>query len=177
MRLFAISLVALVLAAPASAAAPRFGVYDLGTDVARASTDDYGDISVATNEETLARRSPGATLIRCAAGCRLGRGWIAFAKPSVLRAGDVRAARAHASAFGWAITISLSVRGGTAWTRFARTLRARQKRNGVPDVLAIVLDDTIFALPYAVDTRRSGDSLELAGFTPAGARAAAKLLG
>ena len=177
MRLLAISLLALGLAAPASAAAPRFGVYDLATDVAGASTNEYGDVSVAGDKESLGRRARGATVVRCGQDCRLGRGWIAFAKPSVLRAGDVRAATAHASGYGWAVTVRLSAHGQGAWDRFDRAARGRQKRNGVPDVLAVVLDGTVDALPYAVDTRRSGNTLELSGFTRAGAHAAAKLLG
>ena len=177
MRFLAVSLVALVVAGPASAATPRFAVYDLASDVGRASHNDFGDISVSASRASLTRRAHGATVVRCGSDCRLGRGWIAFGKRSTLRASDVRSARAHSSSFGWAVTLQLSARGAAAWASLDRAAFARGKRSGVPDVFAVVLDDTIYALPYATDAHQKGRSLELAGFTQAGARAAAKLLG
>lgn len=177
MRFLAICFVALVVAAPAAAAEPRFGVYDLSVDVAPASHNDFGDIRVASSKASLARRAHGATLVRCGSDCRLGVGWIAFARPSQLRAGDIRSAVAGKSSFGWAVTVQLSARGVSAWAAVRRAALAREKRKGVPDVFAVVLDGTIHALPYAAAVHEQGRSLELGGFTRAGARAAAKLLG
>jgi hypothetical protein len=177
MRLIAVSLVALALAGPASAALPRFAVYDIATDLSRASKNDFGDIRVAASRSTLARRAPGAAVVRCGSDCRFGSGWLAFGGGSHLEARDVRSASAHASRLGSTVTLHLSARGAAAWSALERAALARQKRNGVPDVFAIVLNGTIYALPYGTGVRQTGASVELSGFTRAGARAAAQLFG
>jgi hypothetical protein len=176
MRLLAPALAALVLAAPAAAAEPRFGLFDLDGGLARASTNAFGDVKVAADPGALARRAPGATVVRCGDQCRLGRGYLAFAKAPLLTARDVAAPKPHPGLRGWAVTVRLTAHGRAAWLRLFRDIREATQRNGVQPVLAIVLDGTIYALPFATDLRHSGATLDLAGFTEAGARRAAQLL-
>jgi hypothetical protein len=172
MRIAALLLSALVLAAPAAAAEPRFGLFDLH-DLARASHNDFGDVKVS--------RSPAAlhgTVVRCAAGCRLGPGWLAFAKGPSLSAGDITSAKAQfGRRLGWSVALTLTTRGETRWSAFAKVADERRRANGVPDVLAVVVDGSILALPFANELRYGQGTLELTGFARAGARQAAKTLG
>jgi hypothetical protein len=176
MRLVALCLLALFVAAPASAATPRFGFFDLGADVAKASKNVYGDVRIATSRDALERRAPDATIVHCAAECRLGTGWLAFAKPSRLTLRDLGPARAHPGLRGWSLSVELSARGRTAWKRVAAAIKQQTARSGLPPVYAVVLDGTILATPYANELRLKGSTLELTGFEKAAAKRAARLL-
>src|SRR5580765_439732 len=77
MRILGVLVVMLALAGPASAATPRFGIFDLQSDLANASKNDFGDVKVASRELSLAAKAPDATLVRCARDCRFGPGWLA----------------------------------------------------------------------------------------------------
>jgi preprotein translocase subunit SecD len=176
MRLLVPALAALVLAAPASAAGPRFGLFDLDSGLARASHTVYGDVKVSPDASALARKAPGATVVRCGDQCRLGTGFVAFSEGPLLTARDIAAPRAHPGLRGWNVSVTLTAHGRAAWARLSRTLRLTTRSTGLQPVLAIVLDGTIYALPFASDLRHTGTTLELAGFTPAGARHAAALL-
>ena len=83
MRLVSLLLLALVFAAPAAAAGPRFGLFDL-SDLSRTSHNEFGDVRVS--QRTTALRG---TVVHCGTGCRFGSGWLAFAKAPSLNAGDV----------------------------------------------------------------------------------------
>jgi hypothetical protein len=179
MRMLALALAALVLAAPASAAGPRFGVFDLDADLAKASHNVYGDVHVAASRTALARKAPAASLVRCGAGCRLGRGWLAFAKAPSLRGSDVGpvSGKAHLGRRGWSVDVRLSKRGAAAWKRLAAAARRHTARTGLQSVYAIVVDGAIVATPFANDLRVSRGTLALTGFTRSGARLAARRLG
>jgi hypothetical protein len=171
MRIAALLLLALAFAAPAAAAAPRFGIFDL-RDLARDSHNVYGDVKVA--------KSPAALhgfVVRCGAGCRFGSGWLSFAKAPSLDAADVAAATAVAGRFGWSVDLTLTRAGKARWSAFGKAATVRERRNGVPDVLAVVVDGSILALPYTSDTRYKRGTLRLTGFERAGALRAAKTLG
>jgi hypothetical protein len=171
MRYAALLLAGLVLAAPAAAATPRFGVFNLDSDLARASRNEFGDVKVAEHKAALR-----GIVVRCAAGCRLGSGWLAFARPANLQAGDVSAARAHSGRIGWSVEVTLTARGRTRWTSFSRQAARHLRTNGVPDVLAVVVDGSILAAPFANDVRARHGTLELVGFRRADALRAATLL-
>jgi hypothetical protein len=171
MRIAALLLVALAFAAPAAAAGPRFAVFDL-RDLAQASHNVFGDVKVA--------KRPGAlrgTVVRCAAGCRFGSGWLAFAKAPSLEAADVASAKPVPGRYGWSVDLTLTAPGRARWSPFAKAAAARERRDGVPDVLAVVVGGSILALPYASDTRYEGGTLRVSGFARAGALQAAKTLG
>jgi hypothetical protein len=171
MRLLAIVFCALVVAAPAAAAGPRFALFDLH-DLARASHNVYGDVKVSKRPTALR-----GTVVRCGAGCRFGAGWLAFAKEPSLTAGDIVSAKAHAGRIGWSVDLGLTARGQARWTAFSKIAAQSGKSSGVPDVLAVVVDGSILALPYANDVRHKHGTLELVGFTRAGALRTAKTLG
>jgi len=175
MRLVALFLVALALASPAAAATPRFGLFDLNSDLSHASRNEFGDIKLAKRPGAL----PGI-VVRCATGCRFGyggAGWLAFSKPPSLRAGDVRGATASLGRVGWSLHLRLTARGLARWTALARAAHGRQRSLGVPDVFVVVVDGAIVAAPFANEIRAKGGSVELVGFHRADARLAAKLLG
>src|ERR1700687_6235673 len=136
MRLIALLSLALVFAAPASAAAPRFGLFDLNA-LARASHNIYGDVKVSQRMTALR-----GTVVHCGTGCRFGSGWLAFAqgpglaagdgqaaspagragagwpafaKGPSLAAGDVKSARAHSGRIGWSVDLGLTARGRSRW--------------------------------------------------------------
>ena len=177
MRLVALGLLALAFAGRASAATPHFGLFDLGTGLAQASHNVYGDVRVSTSRSALARRAHGATLVRCAADCRLGRGWLAFAKKPLLTgavlAGPVRA---HPGRNGWSVSVALTPAGRSAWLRVAAAGRRYAARAGIQPVYAVVLNGTIAAVVYGNDLRLAGATLELAGFTKQAARTVDKSL-
>src|SRR5262249_42348935 len=155
---------ALVFTSSASAATPRFGFFNLGTDVAGASKNFYGDVRIATSRDALARRAPGATIVRCGANCRLGAGWLAFAKPSKLTLRDLGPARAHPGSRGWSVSVELSPRGLAAWKRLAAAIKQQTARSGLSPVYAVVLDGTILATPYANELSLKNGTLVLTGF-------------
>src|SRR5690348_9071232 len=87
--LIALAAIAVSVPLSASAAAPRFGLFDVNKGLAKASQNVYGDVQVSASRAALARRAGGATIVRCGGDCRLGRGWLAFAKAPLLTARDV----------------------------------------------------------------------------------------
>jgi hypothetical protein len=171
MRAITLLFLALVFAAPAAAAGPRFGLFDLH-DLARASHNVYGDVKVSKRPASLT-----GTVVRCGTGCRFGAGWLAFAKGPSLSAGDVVSAKAHSGRIGWSVEVGLNARGQSRWTAFSKVAAQRAKSSGVPDVLVVVVNGSILALPYANDVRHKHGTLELVGFTRAGALLMAKTLG
>jgi hypothetical protein len=177
MRILAVLAVALSLAGPAAAAVPRFGVFDLDTDLARASLNTYGDVRVASRQAALARRAPGATIVRCGRDCRLGAGWLAFAKGPNLGAGDVAAAAARrVGGTLWKLRVTLTGRGSARWAAFSRRAAARARARGLPDVFAVVVQGSVVATPFASDARHTAGTLELRGFSRAAAEQAARAL-
>jgi len=167
MRALAAVLIALVVAAPASAAAPRFALLDLH-DLARASKNEYGDVHPTK------ARPRAALVVRCAAGCRFGAGWLGFAKGVGPAARDVRHVSAGPSRVGWSLRLTLTSRGRARWQAFARLAARRAKHTGVPDVLAVAVGGRVVGAQYASDVRLSGRVLELPGFSRSNARLAAK---
>jgi hypothetical protein len=170
MRVFALLLLALVFAAPATAAGPRFGLFDLN-DLARASHNAYGDVKVSQRATALR-----GTVVRCGTGCRFGNGWLAFAKAPTLNAGNVVSAKAHSGRIGWSVDLGLTARGKIRWTAFDRLAKQHAKSSGFPDVLAVVIDGQIHAAPYANELRYKNGTLELVGFSRSAALRAAKAL-
>ena len=167
MRSLAIVLAAFAVAAPASAATPRFALLDLH-DLARASHNAFGDVHAT-------RLRPHAPLVvRCGGGCRLGSGWLGFAGRVGPAADEVVSASAAPGHIGWSLRLVLSERGRVAWTRFARGAARRERRAGVPDVLAVAVDGRVLAVPFANQVAFGGRRLDLPGFTRADARLAAK---
>src|ERR671923_21921 len=105
MRCLAAAVVALLLtAAPAAAAAPRFALWDLQSDLANASRNEYGDVAV---KQAAALQGKG-TLVRCGTWCRFGSGWLAFSKPARLSTADVSSASVRYTKHqGWTVQLSL----------------------------------------------------------------------
>jgi hypothetical protein len=173
MRLAALALLALVLASPASAAAPRFGLFNLNTDLSHASRNEFGDLRLAKRPGTL-----HGVVVRCVRpGCRFGAGWIAFAKRASLTAGDISSAKASSGRIGWSVHLRLTTRGKARWAAFAKTAARRARTQGVPDVFVVVVGGSVVAAPFANQIRAKGGSVELVGFHRADARRAAQLLG
>jgi len=172
MRYAAILLAALALVGPATASTPRFGLFNLDSDLSRTSRNEFGDVEVAKTADGLT-----GVVVRCGAGCRLGAGWLAFSRRPHLSAGDVRGATAHRGRVGWSVELRLSPGGRTRWAAFSRSAARHFRTSGVPDVLAVVVDGSIVAAPFASDVRAKGATLELVGFHRADALRAAKLLG
>jgi hypothetical protein len=163
----AAAVAALALAAPASAAAPRFALLDLH-DLVRASRNAFGDVRPT-------RTPPHAPLVvHCVRGCRFGAGWLGFTGRVGPSGGDIVAASAVSGRLGWSLRLTLSSRGRSAWTRFARAARLREKRVGVPDVLAVAIAGRVLAVPFSNDVVLSDGRLDLPGFSRANARLAAK---
>jgi hypothetical protein len=170
MRLMALLLVGVVFAAPAAASPPRFGLFDLH-DLARPSHNAFGDVKLSKRPALLR-----GIVVHCGPGCRFGAGWLAFEKGPSLSAGDVTSAKAHVGRVGWSVHLGLTRRGHARWTAFAQAADRHAKSNGVPDVLVVVVDGAILALPYASDVRHDRGTLVLDGFSRAGALRAAKTL-
>src|ERR1700710_2735804 len=61
----AVLLGALVLAGGASAAGPRFALFDVHTDLAHASHNTFGDVKIWKRQAALVSRANGATLVHC----------------------------------------------------------------------------------------------------------------
>jgi hypothetical protein len=171
MRLIALLSLALVFAAPAAAAGPRFGLFDLN-GLARASRNEYGDVKVSQRVTALR-----GTVVHCGTGCRFGSGWLAFAKGPSLTADDVVSAKAHAGRIGWSVDLGLTAHGLNRWTAFSNGAAQRAKSSGFPDVLVVVVNGEILSVPYANDVRHKNGTLELVGFGRANALRTAKTLG
>jgi hypothetical protein len=171
MRLVSLLLLALVFVTPATAAGPRFGLFDLN-DLSHSSQNSYGDVKVSQRATALR-----GTVVRCGTGCRFGTGWLAFAKAPGLNAGEVISAKAHSGRIGWNVDLGLTARGLTRWTAFSKVAAQRARSSGFPDVLVVVVDGEILAAPYANDVRYKNGKLELVGFSRAAALRAAKTLG
>jgi len=170
MRLVALVSLVLVFAAPAAAAGPRFGLFDL-SDLAHASRNVYGDVKLSQRVTALR-----GTVVHCGTGCRFGSGWLAFARGPSLTADDVVSAKAHSGRIGWSVDLGLTARGKARWTGFSKLAAQRAKSIGFPDVLVVVVDGDIGAVPYANDVRYKNGTLELVGFSRANALRAAKSL-
>ena len=177
MRFLAAVMLALTLAGPAAAATPRFGLFDLQTDLAKASRNEFGDVRISTNRDRLASRARSSTLVRCAAGCRFGTGWLALERGPALNAADLVSARAHKiRGTNWGLTVRLTARGQARWLAFAKQASRNARLHGVPDLFLVVVDGAIVAQPYASDVSHKQGTLELMGFTRANAQKAAKTL-
>ena len=172
MRLVALLLLALVFAAPAAAAGPRFGLFDLN-DLARASHNEYGDVKVSQRATALR-----GTVVHCGTGCRFGSGWLAFAKAPSLNAGDVVSAKAHAGRIGWSVDLGLTARGLSPLDGVQQA-RARSARSRPASRMSSSSSSNgeILAVPYANDVRHKNGTLELVGFSRANALRTAKTLG
>jgi hypothetical protein len=167
MRMLAVLAVALSVVAPAAAATPRFALLDLH-DLAQASRNEYGDVLPTT------RRPHAAFVVRCGTGCRFGTGWLGF-RQSVGPAGaDVRRATTVLGKIGWSVRLTLSARGRSRWQAFARLALRRERRAGVPDVLAVAVGGRVVAAPFASEAQLTGSVLDLPGFSRSGARLAAR---
>jgi hypothetical protein len=173
----AVALAALALAGGASAATPRFALFDVHSDLASASHNAFGDVKVWKRESALARRAPGATLVRCGGGCTFGPGWLAFSRKPALSAGDVVSAKTQRTKAGWSLVVDLSAHGTARLTDFQRQAALSAKARGVPDVLVLVLDGTIVAQPLANQLKLVRHALEVPGLSRANARLVARQLG
>lgn len=177
--LLSTALVAAALAlAGGAAAAPGFAVYDLRLDLAHASHNPFGDVKVWRRRDALARRAPGAVLVRCAAGCPFAAGWFAFALPPRLRGSDLAGASAARTGKGpfWTLTLRLTRSGDARWRPLATLLRQRERQRGVPDVLVVVARGRVVAAPFANVVRAGEGTLAIPGLRRADALRAAKLL-
>jgi hypothetical protein len=169
MRFGAILVAVLAFAAPASAGAPRFGLFDLH-DLAKASRNEFGDVRPT-------RRLPNAAFaVECGTGCRLGSGWLGFTRLVGPTAGDIRSASAGPARIGWSVRLGLTAVGQARWRAYSRVAAARARKAGVPDVLTVVVGGRILAAPLADTIRLVRGQLDLPGFTPANARSAVKAL-
>src|SRR5436305_7649120 len=119
-RTFAAVLIALSCAAPAAAAGPRFGLFDLH-DLGKASKNEYGDVKVTHG------RPAAAFVVRCATGCRFGAGWIGFEHSAGPRPGDVVSASAGPGRIGWSLKLRLTARGQSRWRSYARVADRRAR--------------------------------------------------
>jgi hypothetical protein len=150
----------------------------LQTDLAKASQNAFGDVRISARRAVLAGRAPGAIVVRCAADCRFGPGWLAFAKAPPLAAADLRSAKAHnIRGSHWGVTVRLTAGGETRWKGFAKEAARNARSRGVPDLLIVVVDGAVLAQPYASDVLLRSGRLELTGFSRSGAQKAAKTLG
>jgi hypothetical protein len=167
-RFLLLAVVVLAVAPAASAAAPRFAVYDLQTDLAHASRNPYGDVQVRPHAALAGK----GTLVRCGTWCRFGPGWLAFRATSRLAPGGVsRASVRYTKHKGWTVQLALNRPAAASWTRLARQLKAGARLRGVPDVLVVTVGDRIAAAPFATQVTASGGTLTLTGFSRASAKA------
>jgi hypothetical protein len=172
----AAALATLALAGGASAATPRFALFNVHTDLAAASHNSYGDVKIWKRESALERRAHGATLVRCGGDCTYGAGWLAFSRKPALSAGDVVSARTRRTKSGWTVVLGLSPHGTAAVEAFKRMTAMSAKTRGVPDALVLVLDGTIVAQPLADQIRPGRATVAIPGISRANALRAAKLL-
>jgi preprotein translocase subunit SecD len=173
MRLLAISIATLALAAPAAAATPAFGVFDLQSDLAAASHNAYGDVAVKPR----AAVEGHGLLAHCGSSCRFGSGWLAFGVKPALSRSDVTAARVQSSkGMGWMVVLSLRPAAQSRWAAFARRVAFAGKHRGVPDVLIVVARGEIAAAPLSTEVTTAHGGVTLSGFSRASARALASAL-
>jgi hypothetical protein len=173
MKRLCVVLLVLAFAAPAaaSAATPRFALYDLQADLAHASRNVYGDVQVKPR----AALGGKGTLVRCGSWCRFGSGWLAFKTAPRLAPGDVSAPAVRYSAHkGWTVRLTLSRAAAAKWTRLARNLKSGAELAGVPSVLVVVAGGQVAASPYSTQVSASGGVLTLTGFSRASAKALAE---
>jgi preprotein translocase subunit SecD len=174
--LVAAVLAALALAAGASAAAPRFALFDVQQDLAHASHNTFGDVKVWKRQAALESRAAGSAIVRCGNSCTYGAGWLAFSASPALSTRDVTGAKAHRTKIGWSVVVTLTPRGVSRLEAFSRRAALSGSNRGVPDALAVVLAGEVVAQPLMDQLRRGKTSVELPGLSRANARRAAKLL-
>ena len=176
MRRLCVVLLVLLFAVPAtaSAATPRFAVYDLQSDLAHASRNTYGDVQVKPRAALTGK----GTLVRCATWCRFGAGWLAFkaAQPRLTPADVSAPAVRYTKHKGWTVRVTLDRAAAAKWTRLAGNLKQDTKLAGVPAVLVVVADGQVAAAPYSTQVSASGGVLTLTGFSRASAKALAGAL-
>jgi len=159
--------------AAASAASPRFALYDLQSDLSHASRNVYGDVEVKPRADLTGK----GTVVRCAAWCRFGSGWLAFASAARLDPADVSAPVVRYNKHkGWTVRLTLGHAAAVKWTRLAANLEADTKINGVPSVLVVVAAGQVAAAPYSTQVSATGGVLTLTGFSRASAKALAAQL-
>ncbi|HVA30348.1 MAG TPA: hypothetical protein VMU58_03685 [Gaiellaceae bacterium] len=168
---------ALALASGASAGLPRFAIFDVRTDLAAASHNEYGDVKVWKREAALAKRTHGGLLVRCGGDCTFGAGWLAFVHGPALAAADVASAKATHSRAGWNVVLTLTSKGHARLAGFTTKAKARAARRGIADPLALVLDGSIVAQPLQTQLQRGKTTVAIPGLTRATALRVAKLLG
>ena len=173
--LFASVLGALALAGSASAATPRFALFDVHTDLAQASHNAFGDVKIWKRQAALASRTHGATLVRCGGACTFGAGWLAFTGGPAISAGDVKSAKAYRTKVGWSVVVVLTPRGLPSWKAFTRRASLSGATRGVPDALVLVLEGAVVAQPLTSQLRHGKTSVEIPGLSHANALRVAKL--
>ena len=174
MRLLTVLVCALALAAPAAAATPPFGVFDLQTDLAAASRNAYGDVAAKPRAAVAGH----GLVVHCGSDCRFGRGWLAFAVRPALTGADVTAARVRFSKrTGWTVALSLRPAAQARWAAFARRVAFAGRHRGVPDVLVVVARGEVVAAPLSTEVAASPGGVTLSGFSRASARALASAVG
>ena len=163
-----VAVLALALPTAAGAATPRFGLWDLQTDLSHASRNTYGDVTV----KPLGALAGKGTTARCGAWCRFGDGWLAFAAKPRLGAADVAGAKvAYSKHKGWFVDLTLRRSAVVRWRAFARNVAEGTKLRGVPDVLVVVAGGQVAASPLATEVTSSGAVVTLTGFSRASAKA------
>ena len=170
MRRLCVVLLVFAVAAPAaaSAATPRFALYDLQSDLSHASRNVYGDIQVKPRAALAGK----GTLVRCATWCRFGSGWLAFKAQARLASADVSSPVVRYTRHkGWTVRLTLNRSAAGRWTRLARNLRTDTKLAGVPAVLVVVAGGQVAAAPYSTQVSATGGVLTLTGFSRASAKA------
>lgn len=172
----AVLLGALVLAGGASAATPRFALFDVHTDLAHASHNVFGDVKIWKRQAALASQAGGATLVHCGAACTFGSGWLAFSAGPALSAGAVTAAKTRRTKVGWSVVLTLTPRGRSSWATFSRRASLSSATRGVPDALVLVLNGDIVAQPLASQVLKLPTTVEVPGLSRANALRVAKLL-
>jgi hypothetical protein len=170
MRILGVVLAALALAGPAAAATPRLAVWDLQSDLAHASRNDFGDVAVKPR----AALAGAGTLVRCGTWCRFGSGWLAFGAPPRLATPDLCGLRVvYEKRLGWTVQATLSPAAAARWSRFSRLLAQRSRRRGVPDVLVVAARGVVVASPLGSAVHAADGALVLTGFSRASAKALA----
>lgn len=170
MRILGVVLAALALAGPASAAAPRLAVWDLQSDLAHASRNDFGDVAVKPRAAVAGK----GTLVRCGAWCRFGSGWLAFGTAPRLATPDLHGVRVvYEKRLGWTVRAALSRPAAARWAHFARLTAERSRRRGVPDVLVVAARGVVVAAPLSSTVHARDGVLVLTGFSRSSAKALA----
>jgi hypothetical protein len=170
-------LVALSVAAGASAGTPRVALFDLRSDLAPASHNMYGDLRLWKRRPALERRTPGATLVECAGTCTFGKGWLAFRRGPALTGHDVASVRAYRVAgLVWAVSLRLTPAGTARWKAFSRLAARGAAERGIADALVLAVDGSIAGQPLADHLRYARSTLKISGLTRWNAVRTAKAL-